>query len=255
MQVLTRRDPRIEQRRVGELLRHRISGLLLVPTLDPRETLEMIHASGTPAVLVDRPSGDERFDEVTFGNRAVMTEAVARLIQLGHRRILFVVESQALSISRQRIEALRAHVAERPDVSAEVMEAGDAPLEYVRRLTLALAEARRPIAVIVSNSALAARTLRVLHGLGSAYPSQISLLAFEESEWADLTCPRLSVIRQPVRAIAREAWELLLRRMQGETFPIQRLELAAEIELRESVQKVSIGRRRTRAALGPAMIE
>ena len=62
---------------------------------------------------------------------------------------------------------------------------------------------------------------------------------FEEPDWAELTCPRLSVIRQPVRAIAREAWELLLRRMNNEAFPVQRLELHAEIELRESVQTVS----------------
>src|SRR5260221_8296735 len=36
MQVLTRRDPQVELRRVRELLRHRVAGLLLVPTLDPR---------------------------------------------------------------------------------------------------------------------------------------------------------------------------------------------------------------------------
>src|SRR5262245_5873709 len=53
MQILTRRDPQIELRRVRELLRHRISGLVLVPTFDPRTTLDLIHSSGTPAVLVD----------------------------------------------------------------------------------------------------------------------------------------------------------------------------------------------------------
>lgn len=242
MQVLTRRDPQIELRRVRELLRHRVAGLLLVPTLDPRETLELIHASGTPAVLVDRPSGDDRFDEVTFDNRAVMGEAVGRLIRLGHRRILFVVELQRLSVSRLRIEALNECAAAQPDVAAEVMEMGDDPAGYARRLTLALDEARQPVAVIVSNSLVAARTLRVLQTLGDAYPSRISLLVFEEPDWAELTCPRLSVIRQPVRAIAREAWALLLRRMSNEAFPIQRLELHAEVELRESVQPVSRGR-------------
>jgi LacI family transcriptional regulator len=49
MQVLTRRDPQTELRRTRELLRHRIAGLLLVPTFDPRETLDLIHDSGTPA--------------------------------------------------------------------------------------------------------------------------------------------------------------------------------------------------------------
>jgi LacI family transcriptional regulator, galactose operon repressor len=245
MQVLTRRDPQVELRRVRELLRHRIAGLLLVPTYDPRETLELIHASGTPAVLVDRPNGDERFDEVTFNNREVMRDATDRLIRLGHRRILLVVQSQSLSISRIRIEALRERAAAAPfPVEVSVLEVGDDPQNHAQRLAEALGTASRPLAVVVSNSVIAGRALRALKGAGDAFPSRISLLAFEEPEWAELTSPQLSVIRQPVKAIAREAWELLLRRMRGEAFPVQRLELRAEIVLRDSVQPVGRERRR-----------
>jgi LacI family transcriptional regulator len=245
MQVLTRRDPQVELRRVRELLRHRVAGLLLVPSYDPRETLELVHSSGTPAVLVDRPSGDLRFDEVTFNNREVMQDAADQLIKLGHRRILLVVQSQRLSISRIRIEALRASAAAAPfPVEVSVLEVGDEPLNHARRLAEALRAAPRPLALVVSNSVIAARALRALKGTGDAFPGRISLLAFEEPEWAELTSPRLSVIRQPVKAIAREAWELLLRRMHGEAFPVQRLELQAEIELRDSVQAVRRERRR-----------
>jgi len=234
MQVLTRRDPQIELRRVRELLRHRIAGLLMVPTLDPRRTLDLVHASGTPAVLVDRPCDDVRFDEVTFDNRAVMRDAVGRLIHLGHRHILFVVESQVLSISRHRIEALRDRAG---GAATTVMEVGDGGEDYARRLTNALQSRAAPTAVIVSNSVIAARTLHVLHALGDCYPTRLSLLAFEEPDWADLVSPGLSVIRQPVREIVRLAWDLLLRRMAGDTGPVQHVQLKAEIALRESVHK------------------
>jgi LacI family transcriptional regulator len=234
MQVLTRREPQIESRRVRELLRHRIAGLLMVPTLDPRKTLDLVYASGTPAVLVDRPCEDERFDEVTFDNRAVMGDAVGRLIRLGHLHILFVVESQVLSISRHRIEALR----DRAGATATtVMEVGDGGDDYARRLAGVLQGRAAPTAVIVSNSVIAARTLHVLRDLGDCYPERISLLAFEEPDWADLVSPGLSVIRQPVREIVRVAWGLLLRRMAGDTSPVQHLQLKAEIVLRESVRK------------------
>lgn len=245
MQVLTRRDPEIEMRRVRELLRHRVAGLLLVPTFDPRKTLDLIHASGVPAVLVDRPCGDERFDEVFFDNRKVMGDAADRLIALGHRRILFVVQSQRLSISKMRIEALRKRAAAaRSGVSTTVLEVGDDPDRQAEQLKAALAKESLPLAVIVSNSVVASRILHVLRDMGEAYPAQISLLAFEEPDWADLTSPRLSVIRQPVRPIARGAWELLLRRMHNEEFPVQRLEFPATIELRESVREATGKRRR-----------
>lgn len=237
MQVLTRRDPQIELRRVRELLRHRIAGLLMISTFDPHRTLDLIHASGTPVVLVDRPCDDDRFDQVTFDNRAVMDEAAVRLHRLGHRRILFVVESQILSISRHRIEALRARAGA---AATTVMEVGDGGADYARRLTDALQAPRAaPTAVIVSNSLIAARTLRVLRTLGDAYPARISLLAFEEPEWSELVDPGLSVIRQPVREIVRVAWGLLLRRMGGERGPSQHVQLKAELVLRGSVRRAT----------------
>jgi LacI family transcriptional regulator len=119
-----------------------------------------------------------------------------------------------------------------------LIEAGDDPADYARRLAEALETPHEPIAVIVSNSSVASRTLHVLRTMGADYPSRISLLAFEEPDWAELISPRLSVIRQPVHAIARGAWELLLRRMQGEHPPVQHLEPRAEICLRESVQRI-----------------
>jgi LacI family transcriptional regulator len=246
MQVLTRREPQIELRRVRELLRHRIAGLLMVPTLDPSRTLDLIHASGTPAVLVDRPCDDDRFDQVTFDNRAVMTEAVTRLLRLGHRRFLFVVESRILSISRHRIEALR----DRAGASATtVMEVGDGGEDYARRMTEALQSRAAATAVIVSNSVVAARTLTVLRTLGDAYPERISLLAFEEPEWAELVDPGLSVIRQPVREIVRVAWDLLLRRMGGDPGPVQHIQLKAELVLRESVRRAPDWRRQRAPSL------
>ncbi|MFI4978911.1 MAG: LacI family DNA-binding transcriptional regulator [Nevskiales bacterium] len=253
MQVISRRDPKTELRRVRELLGHRIAGLLLVPSIDPRKTLNVIRESGIPAILVDRPSEDRRFDQVTFDNRGIMREAVSRLIALRHQRILFVVRSRDLVISRQRIEGLeQAAAAAAKPVTAAVIEFDENPLEYTRSLSRLLTGPGAPTALVVSNSVIAAQTLRVLRALGVACPEEISLLAFEEPDWADLVTPRLSVIRQPVREIARRAWELLLRRMKGDEGPVAHIELQAEIVFRESVRKASGTRPRRRSLASAA---
>ena len=253
MQVISRRDPKTELRRVRELLGHRIAGLLLVPTIDARKTLNLIHESGTPAILVDRPSTDRRFDQVTFDNRSVMREAIARLIALRHQRILFVVRQRALVVSRLRIEGLEeATAAAARPVMASVIEYDENPLEYTRALSKLLTGPSAPSALVVSNSVIAAQTLRVLRALGIACPEKISLLAFEEPDWADLVMPRLSVIRQPVREIARRAWELLLHRMKGDDGPVVHIELQAEILFRESVGRASAARARRRSLAAAA---
>jgi LacI family transcriptional regulator len=97
MQILSHEDPRIEYQRVTSLLNYQLGGLILVASLRPEKTLDAVARSGTPLVVVDRPVGAGRFDQVTFDNRGAMREAVRGLVALGHRRILFVVRIRRLA--------------------------------------------------------------------------------------------------------------------------------------------------------------
>lgn len=236
VQVLSHQDPHTELQRIKALLRYHVAGIMLLPSREPGATLDLIAAHGTPAVLVDRPTGDARFDEVTFNNRETMMEATTRLIALGHRRILFVVRDRTLSVTVRRIEGL--HAAARTaqgDVSIRVLECGHSDSEFLSRLRPELGTRHQPTAVIVSNSTLASQTLRVFRTLGVRCPDDVSLLAFDEPEWADLVSPQLSVIRQPTQAIAVTAWDLLMSRMRKEPAEVQHVELRAEVVFRESV--------------------
>jgi LacI family transcriptional regulator len=236
MQVLSRNDPLTEIHRVRALLTHRVGGLILVPSFEPHQTCQLVAGAGVPLVIVDRPSDDARVDQVTFDNRAVMGEATRRLIALGHRRLLFVVRFPSLVITRQRIESLleAAHAAPRP-VAAEDLECGEDEAIFGRRLAAVMAQPEPPTAIIVSNSMIASWMIRALRSLRIPCPQQVSLLTFDEPEWADLVTPRLSIVRQPTREIARRAWELLIRRMTDGFGDPERIELRASIELRESV--------------------
>jgi LacI family transcriptional regulator len=236
MQVLSRNDPLTEIHRVRALLTHRVGGLILVPSFEPHRTCQLVTEAGVPLVIVDRPSDNARVDQVTFDNRAVIGEATRRLIALGHRRLLFVVRFPSLVITRQRIESLleAAHAAPQP-VAAEVLECGEDEGVFARRLASVMARPEPPTAIIVSNSMIASWMIRVLRSLRIPCPQKVSLLTFDEPEWADLVTPRLSIVRQPTREIARRAWELLIRRMTDGFGEPERIELHASIELRESV--------------------
>jgi LacI family transcriptional regulator len=239
LQVLSRQDPKKEFERVRALLRYNIGGLILVPSLEPEKTLRMITQSGTPVVVVDRPVKPDRYDQVTFDNRAAMLEATRRLIALGHRHIHFVVRQKALLVTRHRIEGLvEAARKSTEKITTAVFECGD-EVSLTEHLSTELRKAHPPTAIIVSNSIFAAWTLRALHSLKVNYPGDVSLLAFDEPEWADLVTPRLSVVRQPTDAIARRAWEFLIRRMTNQLEGTQREQLKAEVIFRESIEPVT----------------
>lgn len=253
MQVVSGQDPAKELQRIRSLLKYHVGGIMLVPSAEPEAAVAAIAQAGIPLVVVDRPSPDPGLDQVTFDNYGAMFEATARLIALGHHRILFLVRQRRLSVTVKRIEALQAAISQAvSQVTLDIIECSYEETVFLARLKDELASDRRPTAIIVSNSELAAWTFRALRRFGIACPDDISLLAFDEPEWADLVQPSLSVICQPTRAIALTAWDFMMRRMKGEVDDPQRVELKAEIIMRDSVgpaRRKTHRRRRTPAAV------
>jgi LacI family transcriptional regulator len=239
MQVLSHRDPKQELKRVDALLRYKIGGLILVPTINPAQTLKLVQRSGTPLVVVDRATTGQRLDQVTFDNRGAMFDAARQLIALGHRRILFLMRERELIVVRQRIAGLQAAAKESPEkVHVEIQQCEYDSVAITARLRKEFAGPHPPTAIIASNSAHASWCLRAFRALKINYPREVSLLCFDEPDWADIVTPALSVVRQPTEAIARKAWEFLIRRMTDEAKNVQREELRAEVIFRESVEPV-----------------
>lgn len=239
LQVLSHEDPKEEMERVGSLLKYKIGGLILLPTYDPTKTLKLLAQSGTPTVLVDRVRPIDRFDNVTFDNYAAMFEGTREILALGHRRLLFIVRQKALSITQDRMRGYQDAVDEASStISAEVLECPFDQGSVLKHLSQRFRNAQAPTAVIVSTSSFAAWTLQAFRTLGVDYPRTVSLLVFEEPEWAELVTPTLSVVRQPTEAVARRAWEFLIRRMNDDPSDIQSEQLKARLVFRDSVAPI-----------------
>jgi LacI family transcriptional regulator len=235
MQVLSRHDPAVEVRRVRAMLARKVDGLIVIPSGEPRSALDLIAASRVPAIVVDRASGDPRFDYVTLDDYRAMGDAAHALIRRGHRRLLYVVRYPSLVTTRMRIAAFNDAAATVRGVRAETCEREASDEGFDAQVRALMSRRDPPTAIIASNSAIALALLRVLRALGIACPRDVSLIAFDAPAWAEVTTPPISVVRPPAEAIARTAWALLLRRMRQASGRRERVELKAELLLRESV--------------------
>jgi LacI family fructose operon transcriptional repressor len=72
-----------------------------------------------------------------------------------------------------------------------------------------------PEAILTSNSLLAAGALRALRESKKAIPEEVAFASFDETTWAKLVVPALTVIEQPTYEIGRTATELLIKRIRG----------------------------------------
>jgi LacI family transcriptional regulator len=246
MQVLSHGDPALELRRVRALLSRNVDGLILIPTHDPGATLDLLAERATPTVLVDRVTGDPRFDSVAIDDRKAMLEMTAHLVALGHRSLLYLIRDERLVTTRQRVTGFRAAAAAGPvGIVSTVCQRDADDAAFARQVAAALRGPRPPTAIIASNSAIALSLLQILRALAVKWPDDVSVLVFDEPIWAPLVTPPLAVLRHPTRAIVEAAWDRLMRRLRDSATPQRRITLDAQFVAAASVAPPVTRRKRS----------
>jgi LacI family transcriptional regulator len=249
--VIANTDEKLTNERaaVRLLLERRVDGLMVAPASMIRSGhLRDARASGAHVVLVDRRVPRLGLDTILIDNVAAARHAVQELTRVGHRRIGLVtgvsVDTQAgtdpetvVSTSADRLlgyqEALAAAgIAYDPTL----VGAGDFHLEAARERTTALLQVRdRPTALFATDSVLALGALLAVRDVGLDCPEDVSLVAFDDPDWASVVRPRLSVMAQPAQELGAAAARRLLARVHGETARAGTTMLSATWRPRESV--------------------
>ena len=226
-----------ERRAVDALRARQVDGMVVVPApgASPEHLAELVTA-GVPLVLLDRAVVGVAADSVLVRNVAGARAAVAHLAGLGHRRIGVVSDSPEITSSAERIQGYRqalraAGIAPEPgliSIGGPTRDDGEAA---ALRL---LDRADRPTAVFTANNFMTVGALRAARSLGLRIPDDVALVGFDDLDWTTLVQPPVTVVRQPVADLGRVAGERLLRRLEGDAGPPNRIRLDANLIVRGS---------------------
>jgi DNA-binding LacI/PurR family transcriptional regulator len=95
-----------------------------------------------------------------------------------------------------------------------------------------------PTAILALNNRMALGVLRTLRRLGVACPGCVSVMGFDDVDWAALLDPGLTTIAQPSYEIGRKAAELLLQSIredeEGAVVEPRQIILNSSLRIRES---------------------
>ena len=233
----TEEDPAREERFLKELNQHRFAGLIIVPTERSRELLGRY--ARTPVVEVDRASGRKGAHVVLADNVASSRAAVHHLASLGHIRIATVTGSQSVTTGIERLEGYRDGMREAGRIVDEdlIVRAErhdeESGFDAMQRL-LALPTARRPTAVFAFNNQITAGVLRAVKHASMRVPDDLSLVGFDDSRWAQLMTPALTVVAQPARDMGYLAAERLFSLIDNPQLSGTVTRLATHLVVRES---------------------
>ena len=239
----SREDPGIEAREIDELAGWRVSGILLIPSMNSRAR-DLVAGAETPFVLLDRIFAGTNADAVGVDNAEASETVIHRLVGLGHRRILVAYLGDGIDNVAERLDGVRRAARDAGDgVTVDYLSTGTG-VEGARWALAGYLDANpAPDAVfcLFNTATLAAYGLLLERGMEPG--RRTALVGFDDSMWMAHVHPPVAAIVQPVREIAEAAWARILARIEGDDTPGQVLRLSCRLEPRGSLETHSEQRR------------
>ena len=207
-------DPELERRQLSTLFSRRVDGVLLAPT-DSLAAQDRLTRRRFPLVFFDRIPTDFSGTAVVTDNLEASREAARHLIGLGHQRIAVIAGRLNLSNGLKRLEGFRQALQEAHlPLREEYLRRGDFQLEGGYQCGLELMGLPDPpSAIFCCNNKMTLGLMRALGELRIPCPERVSVLGFDDFDWAASFSPRLTTIAQPAYEMGKTAVELLLSRL------------------------------------------
>jgi len=191
----------------------RLEGAILLPPLcDHEPVLGRLDEAQIPIVRISPKSDLGTTPAIGIDDYAAARELAAHLLDLGHRRIGFILGRPDHAATGQRYRGFADEMRARAvPVDQELVLEGN--FEYAGGLACAermLAARVPPTAIFTSNDDTAAAVIAVAHKLGLRVPGDLSVTGFDDVPIAAMLWPDLTTIRQPVADMARIAAGLFI---------------------------------------------
>lgn len=170
---------------------------------------------GIPLVMACEYLHDASVSSISIDNVAAAELATQHLLDIGHRHIAFINGPVSTPLSKDRLQGYRKALAaagERYDKKNVVR--GDFSLvsgeEAARTL---IAKGIRFTAIFAANDAMAIGAIKVLRACGMMVPRDVSVVGFDDIEFALYVEPPLTTIHQPRREMGRAAMTKMIKRL------------------------------------------
>lgn len=214
-----------------ELLNGRIDGLLISVTRQSEEAShikELIRA-GIPVVFFDRIFENIGKGEVTTDDYHASYSLTEHLINQGCRNIDFLLFSDALSITKKRLEGYQQALVDhglKPD-SHNVLRCTNIDRENEQLIKKKLGSKNQPDGIIASVEKLITCTYRACEAMHISIPDTVKIAAFSNLPTAAILQPPITTITQPAFEMGKAAATLLIKAIRGK--PLDKEEVSITI--------------------------
>jgi LacI family transcriptional regulator len=230
---------RAQGRHLERLHERRVDGVIIYPIGRFREQIAPLREAGIPVVVVGQRVQAGDLPGLVADEYDASRAAFRLLLDLGHRRIGFIVRGSVTSLPEtdvmgNRIAAYRAaHAEAGVPLNEALIVAARTSRETFGRAE-ALLSGPNPVTALVSGMHTdAPEVLAAIQAAGLCVPDDVSVISYGDSRWAEVFHPPLTVVRTDYDESGRRIADLLFAAARGEATP-QTIHQQSELVIRGS---------------------
>ncbi|MEX0316241.1 MAG: LacI family DNA-binding transcriptional regulator [Allomuricauda sp.] len=237
-------NPVLELKNAKTLIHNMVDGLIIAPTAESNNMdyyLNQIQI-GCPIVFMSRVEKSLQAPKVVFNNQKWSFFATEHLIREGHKKIYYLSGKKNLCVTKDRINgftrAMNKHKVSKENY--KIIEAGINAKEGIEIVEDLIYNHDLPDAFFCFNDLIAIGVIKSLKNNGYRIPQDIAVMGFTETHMAEFITPQLSSVRQPTYDMGREAANLLLKQINGESELEETVIMNGELNIRKSSRKLEV---------------
>ncbi|MBN2472019.1 MAG: LacI family DNA-binding transcriptional regulator [Anaerolineae bacterium] len=216
----------------------RIDGMILAGPDIPNAFIIAMLQTELPVVLVDNCLGYSAINCVNSDDWRGAYMAVNHLIQHGHRHIGIITGPKNWASNARRINGYRQALDE-ADLPLNITHAActtiDSGADAYTRLMALYPETT---AICAVNDSMAIGAIRAARAAGKQVPTDLSVIGFDDIDWASFNDPPLTTINIPKLQMGQEAVNRLITLLGNDTLQPTELNISVQVVERASVQKL-----------------
>lgn len=221
--------------------KNRFDGILLVSQSESDDTfIRNVISKEIPLVVLNRELDDQLIPNILPAEKAGAYEAINYLIKNGHINIAIIEGAVGYKSSRNRKAGyLKAMAEHHIPVRDEYMVIGDYNIESGHTaMGSLLVLLDKPTAVFAFNDDMAVGAMKAISEAGLNVPKDISVIGFDGNVECDYVMPALTTVNKRSKDISIKGAQKLLSLINGEDFDGEKIYIATELVIRDSVKKL-----------------
>jgi LacI family repressor for deo operon, udp, cdd, tsx, nupC, and nupG len=215
----TQHDDQREERYASMLKSKEADGLIFLGHRLPKEAAALVKGLAprcAPVVNGCEFSPRLGVPSVHIDNARASAEAINHLYRLGHRRVGVITGPLASPLSRDRLRGVKSEAKSKGREGDLIVGQGDFTIASGAAMADQLLTRKdAPTAVFCFNDGMAVGVIQTAKRYGRKVPDDLSVVGFDDIQFARYIDPPLTTVAQPMREIGEGTVRLLLEILDG----------------------------------------